>query len=104
MALMDLLPHRKVVEAPPPPPAPVSHKGTLHVGGMFPLEWDTADSASVVKAARTFDAAIRSGYVGMAYKPTETRGWGGSRMDGEVTRTFDPEADEIRMSLPYAGG
>jgi len=101
MALMDLLPSRKrEVEAPPPPPA---HKGLLFIGGGRDRIWDTADPESIAVAKRAFDTAIMSGYVGLAYKPTKSP-YGGSSMDGEVTRTFDPEADQIRMSLPYAGG
>jgi hypothetical protein len=101
MALMDVLPRKKEkVEAPPAPP---SHAGILEIGGMYPLAWDTAQPATVTKARRQFDAAISSGYVAQAYKPG-VFGMGGSRMDGEITREFDPEADVIRMSLPYAGG
>lgn len=107
MALMDLLPGRKkeveVVEPPPPAPAPVSHKGVLFVGGMTPIAWDTADQRSVQEARRRFDAAIMSGYTGQSYKATKNA-WGGLGYSGEITRTFDPEAEEVRMSLPYAGG
>lgn len=103
MTLTDLLPRRKEVEAPPPPPPPVSHKGVLEVGGMVPLYWDTANPVSVDRVRSTFQQAIMSGYVGQSYKQTKMA-WGGTSMYGEITREFDPEADEIRMSLPYAGG
>lgn len=107
MALMDLLPNRRVVttEAPPepPPPPPAAHKGRLFIGGRYPLYWDTSDPASVEACRAAFQSAICSGYTGQSYK-TRTNAWGGSSMDGEITRSFDPEADEVRMSLPYAGG
>jgi hypothetical protein len=103
MALLDLLPSRKQ-EAPAPEPV-ASHKGVLEIGGMIPLHWDTADSASVHKARRQFNSAISCGYMAQSYSSTPVvSAWGGSRMDGEVTREFNPEADVVRMSLPYAGG
>jgi hypothetical protein len=103
MALLDLLPSRKQEEAPAPAPV-TSHKGVLEVGGMFPLNWDTADQSSVDRARVQFNHAIRSGYVAQSYSSAPVVGWGGSRMDGEMTREFNPEADVVRMSLPYAGG
>jgi len=107
MTLLDTI--RRETVAPPPPPAPVTHQGVLFVGGLMPLAWNTADPASVVRAKSQFDRAILSGYMGQVYKAqTVTSPWGGSAMGmsyaGEVSREFDPEADEIRMSLPYAGG
>ncbi len=116
MAMMDVLPRFRRSESPPepdapsddpptPPPPEQSHKGILHIGGMYPIKWDTADNVSVTRARETFEQAIRSGYMGQSYKQTKNP-WGSSGLGyaGEVTRTFDPQADEIRMSLPYAGG
>ena len=115
MALIDLLPGHRRTDAPPepeapqsdppapPPPAPESHKGMLEIGGMYPIYWDTADPRSVEIAKRNFRDALISGYAAQSYKQTKSA-WGGSSTFGEMTRTFDPEADAIRMSLPYAGG
>jgi hypothetical protein len=83
--------------------APPSHAGILEIGGQYPYGWDTADQASVNKARAQFDCALGAGYVAQVYKPGVI-GMGGTALDGEVTREFDPEADVIRMSLPYAGG
>ena len=94
---------KKEEETPAQPAAAPSHTGLLEIGGMWPTSWDTADPASVDKARKQFDHAINSGYTAQSYKPGII-GRGGSAMDGEVTRTFDPEADVVRMSLPYAGG
>ena len=106
MALLDLLPSRNKEEAPAPEPVtPPSHKGVLEIGGMLPLYWDTADPESVERARRNFRSAILSGYMAQSYTSAPVvSAWGGSRMDGEVTREFNPEADVVRMSLPYAGG
>jgi hypothetical protein len=101
MALMDVLPRRKEKVA--APPAPPSHTGLLEVGGMSTLAWDTSVPVTVARARAQFEAAISAGYTAQAYKPG-ILGFGGSRMDGEITREFDPQADVIRMSLPYAGG
>lgn len=113
MALMDLLPRREKekvevkveekVEAPRLPVAPPSHRGMLEIGGMYPTYWDTADPSSVALAEARFDAAITAGYTGQSYRPG-IMGMGGSTMDGEITRTFDPQANVVVMSLPYAGG
>lgn len=104
MALVDLLPGRNKEVAPAPTPvAKPAHRGILEIGGMFPLEWNTADQVSVERARHQFNSAIMAGYTAQSYRPGII-GFGGSRMDGEVTREFDPEADAIRMSLPYAGG
>jgi hypothetical protein len=98
MALMDLLPSKKEE-----PVAPPSHTGLLEVGGCIPQYWDTSDQVTVARARAQFERAIAAGYTAQAYMPGVV-GFGGSRMDGEVTREFNPEADVVRMSLPYAGG
>jgi hypothetical protein len=104
MALMDLLPNKKEkVEEPAQPVAPPSHCGILEIGGMYPTAWDTSQPGTVSEARAKFDAAISAGYVAQVYRPGVV-GMGGTALDGEVTRTFDPEADVVRMSLPYAGG
>lgn len=105
MALMDLLPGRKEKEETPVTPvAPPSHRGLLEVGGCIPQYWDTADQVTVDRARDQFRRAIAAGYVAQSYTSTPVVGFGGSRLDGEVTREFNPEADTIRMTLPYAGG
>lgn len=111
MALLDLLPGRQKTETPtppdppPPPEPPKAHRGVLEIGGMLPIYWSTDDRFSVERARTQFNRARMSGYVAQSYSSsTPVVGWGGSRMDGEVTREFNPEADVVRMSLPYAGG
>lgn len=98
MSLLEAIRPSKREEAAPP-----SHIGIMHIGGVIkPVQWDTADPVSVARAEKQFDRAIRSGYTGQAYGAAiVTPGMGYS---GEVTREFRPEADEIRLTLPYAGG
>jgi len=98
MTLMDL--HKEETAEPVAPP---SHTGLLEVGGMYPLYWDTAKPETVQMARQQFERAIEAGYTAQSYKPGVV-GMGGSAMDGEITREFDPEADVVRMALPYAGG
>lgn len=95
MSLMDSI-RRPKEEAPAPP----SHKGTLFIAGSGTFVWDTADPISVEEMRDRFKRAIRAGYMAQAYGGTaQVAGY-----SGQVTRSFEPEADEIRMTLPYAGG
>lgn len=59
------------------------------------LEWNRTDAKSIEQVKAEFDAMMASGFQAFRVdSPTE----------GEMIRTFDPEADTIIMSVPMMGG
>jgi hypothetical protein len=71
---------------------------TLTIPGRQPIEWDTSDNDSVIKAQAEFDKAKSKGL--LAYATTDS---GGGGKGGTVIRDFDPMVD-IRMQTQTAGG
>ena len=67
----------------------------LNRSGDTTLEWEVDNPASVEVVRKQFDSIIESGYMAVRIdSPTE----------GEVIRTFDPEAKEIIATAPMVGG
>lgn len=68
------------------------YTGVLERPGMEDLTWNKADDAQVQAAAEAFAQTL-----------TKTRG-GAVNQDNELIRTFDPEAERIRMWNQLQGG
>lgn len=70
----------------------VEYTGVLERPGLEDLTWNKADDLQVQAAAEAFAKTM-----------TETRG-GAANQDDVAIRTFDPEAERIRMWNQLQGG
>lgn len=68
-----------------------------HDTGHAKYEWDKNDAADVSEARRIFDEKKKQGYSAYRVDPK-------SGNKGEVIREFDPEAGQVIMVPPFAGG
>lgn len=93
MALMDLV---------RPPKAEPKVTGVLIQGNVRRIEWDKDDPASVRRARTAFNDGLLMGMA--AFETVEVDSWYGKRKEEVSTRTFNPEAEQYRMTAQFAGG
>lgn len=68
----------------------------MDLSGHSKIEWDPDDPESVENARKMFDDLLEKGYAAFRVKYVADK--------GENVKEFDPEAHELLMVPPMAGG